>query len=67
MFDDVDSSDDENINYLIAAGLLPGVELTRRTGRVGSILGKRPNAERQFEVAYHRLLADSRQDPCPRE
>ena len=37
MFDDVDSSDDENINYLIAAGLLPGVELTRRTGRVGSI------------------------------
>lgn len=58
MGDDTDSTDDENINYLIAASLFPCLQATERRAHAGSVLGKRPNADRQFEAAYQRLLHD---------
>lgn len=42
----------------IVPGLLLGLELTQRTVYPGSILGKRPTVDRQFDTAYNRLIKD---------
>lgn len=55
-----DSSDGENINYLISCGIFPGIEvedgLIRK--RRGSISGKKMNKSRGFEEAYNRVYND---------
>lgn len=56
--DDSSSSDHENVNYIITAGLFLGLQQTMRKTRTHSILEKRPYEERQFDVAYQRLLND---------
>lgn len=54
-----DSSDDENIAYLTASGILPGFENNGRSRqRRGSIPNKRPNKRRNFEEAARRLHQD---------
>lgn len=56
MVGDSNSKYDEIVNYLIVAGLFPGLQPIERTARAGSVLGKGPNEERQFDVASQRLL-----------
>lgn len=53
-----DSSDDEAVSYLIATGMLPGLEQDERSKRRGASQGKRPNINRGFDKALRRLQED---------
>ena len=54
-----DSSDDENLNYLIATGILPGIAPTIDAPKLaGSQAGKSGNIKREFGEALRRLNAD---------
>lgn len=55
-----DSDDDENLNYLIAMGILTGMTntLAAEGARKGSLAGKKANKPRNFEEAYERLFRD---------
>lgn len=53
-----DSSEDENRNYLLATGILPGIEARSGLPPQGAQVGKRGNIPRQFKEAYQRLMHD---------
>ncbi|CDF34444.1 unnamed protein product [Chondrus crispus] len=54
-----DSSDDENLSYLVASGTLPGFPGTIPSLiRLGSRSGKRGNLNRDFDAALNRLKRD---------
>lgn len=52
-----DSSDDENVNYLIASRTLPGFDASLQA-RKGSQKGRSENRKRDFQAAFQRLWND---------
>lgn len=52
-----DSSDDENVNYMIASGILPGFD-PAIVNQMASQPGKSENTKRDFQEGYHRLWND---------
>eukprot|EP00171_Calliarthron_tuberculosum_P003174 IDg3174t1 len=58
-FEEEDSSDDENLAYLIASDMLPGLSSTTEARRHGgSTAGRRTNTPRDFDEAMRRLERD---------
>ena len=54
-----DSSDDDNVAYLVGAGIWPGLQEPRNTNTLsGGQHRKRPNLRREFEGAVDRLMTD---------
>lgn len=58
MAGDSNSGGYDNLNYLIAAGVFPGLRHTKRMSRAGPVSSGRPNAGWQFDLANHRVFHD---------